>query len=95
MRGPDGTEYPSRAVFIVVDKPSELIFSNVGGRKNDPHLTCVFRITLEEANDETHLTLRMSFSDAPRLEHAKTQGAEQGGHEALARLANLIDGMMA
>lgn len=95
MRGPDGTEYPSRAVFMVVDKPSELIFSNVGGRKDDPHLTCVFRITFEEANGETHLTLCMSFPDEQRLEHARTQGAEQGGHEALARLANLIDGMLA
>ena len=40
MHGPDGTDYPNRSVYIEVAKPERLVFSNVGGRADDPHLTC-------------------------------------------------------
>ena len=103
MHGPDGTDYPGRAVYSEIEKPERLVFSHVGGRAEDPHLTCEFRVTFEEAREEageeadeaigarTRLTLRMIFASAEAAGHARGLGADGGGVESLERLAQALD----
>ncbi len=90
MRDQAGTEFPCQAVFRVIDRPFELAFSHVGGRKEDPHLTCEFRIHFEQVGETTQLKMCMTFSNNQALVHAKKQGVEQGGLETLSRLADFV-----
>jgi len=33
MRGPDGTEYPNKSIFVEVVKPERLVYTHGGGKK--------------------------------------------------------------
>lgn len=90
MHSPDGTDYPGRGVFTEVDKPNRLAFSHVGGKADDPHLSCEFLITFEDLDGKTKLTLRMIFPSVEAVEHARDLGAEEGGLESLERLAHFL-----
>ncbi len=90
MHGPDGTDYPGRGVFTEIVKPERLAFSHVGGKADDPHLTCEFCVTFEEFDGQTALTLRMIFPSAQAAEHARELGADRGGAESLERLARAL-----
>ena len=92
MHGPDGTDYPGRGVYRVVERPARLVFSHVGGRADEPHLTCEMQVTFEDGRGGTELTLRMIFATAAALERAKELGADTGGTESLARLGRAVDG---
>ena len=72
MRGPDGTDYPSKRVYRVVEKPKLQ--------------RCRRRSPFEESTGRTEVPLRMRFPSTDALEHAKERGAEQGGNEGFARL---------
>lgn len=87
MHGPDGTDYPGRGVYREIAEPAYLAFSHVGGRAEDPHLTCEFSVTFEEVDGGTELTLRMIFPSVAAAEHARELGAGEGGVESLERLA--------
>ena len=90
MHGPDGTDYPNKSIFRVVEKPKRLEFSNVGGYVDDQHLTCEMRVAFTESNGKTEVTLRMLFPSSKALEHAKDHGAARGGSEAFTRLHDLL-----
>ena len=90
MHGPDGTDYPNKSVYTEIERPERLAFSNVGGRADDPHLTCQMCITFEETRGKTKLTLRMIFPSADAAGRAKELGAEDGGNESLDRLASFM-----
>jgi len=87
MHGPDGADYPNKSVYIEVEKPRRLVFSNTGGKADDPHLTCQMCVTFEEIGGKTKLTLRMIFPSTDAVSRAKKYGAETGGYETLGRLA--------
>ncbi|WP_282607025.1 SRPBCC family protein [Pelagibius sp. Alg239-R121] len=90
MHGPDGTDYPGRGVYSEIVEPERLAFSHVGGKADDPHLTCEFFVTFEEIDGRTKVTLRMIFPTAEAAEHARDLGAEGGGTESLERLADVL-----
>ena len=90
MHGPDGTDYPSRSAYLQVNAPERLVFDNVGGKADDPHLTCRMTVTFEELGDKTKVELRMSFPSMEAVAHAVENGVEEGGHQALARLADCV-----
>lgn len=90
MHGPDGTDYPGRSVYTEVVRPERLVFSNIGGRADEPHLTCEMTVTFEETGGKTTLTLRMVFPSADAAGRARELGAEEGGHESFERLAGLL-----
>ncbi len=90
MHGPDGEDYPSNSVYTEVEKPQRLIFSNIGGKANDPHLTCQMIVTFEDVAGKTKLTLRMIFPSTDAADHARELGADDGGKECLDRLANAM-----
>lgn len=90
MHGPDGTDYPGRGLYSEVLEPERLVFSHVGGKAEDPHLTCEFTVTFEERDGGTELTLRMTFPSAAAAEHARELGAWEGGLQSLERLAETL-----
>ncbi len=91
MHGPDGTDYPGRAVYSEIVKPERLAFSHVGGKAQDPHLTCEFLVTFEEDGGRTTVTLRMLFASVEAAGHARDLGAQTGGVESLERLAQELE----
>lgn len=91
MHGPDGTDYPGRGVYREVLAPARLVFSHVGGKADDPHLTCEFSVTFEEVEGGTVLTLRMIFPTISAADHARELGAGEGGVQSLERLARALN----
>jgi len=90
LHGPDGTDYPNRAVFEDVDPPRRLVFFNTGGHLDDQHLTCRMTVTFEGQDARTLVTLRMQFDTPMSLARARVRGVEQGGVESFARLTELL-----
>lgn len=90
LHGPDGTDYPNKSVYTEIEEPRRLAFSNVGGRADEPHLTCEMCATFEEVRGRTKLTLRMVFPSADAAGRAKELGAEDGGYESFERLAGFM-----
>ncbi len=97
LHGPDGTDYPNRAVFEVVDPPRCLVFFNTGGHVDDRHLTCRMTVTFQPQEVDgaralhTLVTLRMAFETVTACERAQARGAGQGGRESFARLSEWLD----
>lgn len=87
MHGPDGTDYPNRAIYLEVDRPNRLVLSNIGGRADDPHLTCEMTATFEDAAGKTKFALRMKFDSPMAADQARKNGAEAGGDESMERLS--------
>jgi uncharacterized protein YndB with AHSA1/START domain len=91
MRGPDGTEYPNKSVFIEVLKPERIVYSHAGGRKGDPGAQFESTWTFEAQGNKTKLTLRMVFpSAAARDLIVKTYNAIEGGNQTLDRLGERL-----
>lgn len=90
MHGPDGTDYPGRGVYREVAEPAYLAFSHIGGKADDPHLTCEFSATFEEVDGGTELTLRMVFPSVAAADYARERGAGEGGAQSLERLAEAL-----
>jgi uncharacterized protein YndB with AHSA1/START domain len=94
MHGPDGTDYPSKSVFLEVLKPERLSYSHVGGKKGAPSADFETTVTFEDLGGKTKLTLRTLFpSGEARDLNIKTYGAVEGGNQTLARLADYLPGM--
>lgn len=90
LHGPDGTDYPNRAVFEFVDPPRRLVFRNEGGHISDKHLTCRMAVTFETLGEGTLVTLGMQFVSATTLSRAIERGVKEGGQESFERLAELL-----
>lgn len=90
LHGPDGTQYPNRAVFEEVDPPHRLVFQNTGGHVEDKHLTCRMVATFVETHGQTQVTLRMEFQSVERLERARQRGAVEGGEQSFEKLEVLM-----
>ena len=90
LHGPDGTDYPNRAIFEEIEPPRRLVFFNTGGHVNDAHLTCRMIVTFNEQDARTLVTLRMQFESSEALDRAKGRGTDQGGVESLTRLAKWL-----
>lgn len=92
MRGPDGRNYHNRIVFIEVDRPRRLVYKHEPEPGSEP---VAFDVTVRfdaEADNKTRVTLRMLFPTAENKEYVlKTYGAEEGGKQTLARLADYLE----
>jgi uncharacterized protein YndB with AHSA1/START domain len=87
MHGPDGTNYPSKHVFIEVVKHERISYTLTGGKEGDPVHQLEQTWTFEAQGDKTKLTLRMLFPSAAALEQVvKTYGVMEGAKETLDRL---------
>jgi uncharacterized protein YndB with AHSA1/START domain len=87
MRGPDGTDYKNRIIFVEVVRPARLVYKHTPEHGTEPvsHETTV---TFEKQGDKTHVTLHMLFPTAAQREFVVTKhNAIEGGKQTLARLA--------
>jgi uncharacterized protein YndB with AHSA1/START domain len=92
MHGPDGTDYPNRMAFLVVEPNERLVYDH-GEDELNPKM---FQgsATFEDVGGKTRLTLRLVFDTAEqRDETVKRAGAIEGGKQTLARLAEYISKM--
>lgn len=95
MRGPDGTEYDNRGVFLEIETPRRIVFTDafqpgwIPSAK--PFMTAV--ITLEDLHGKTHYRARaLHWSDKDRREH-EAMGFHQGWGQSLDRLVELLAAM--
>lgn len=93
MRAPDGTEYPTRGVFLEVLAPERIVFTDAFGPGwvPQPEAFCTAIATFEElAGARTRYTARaVHWTVANREKHEK-MGFHQGWGESLDRLAALV-----
>lgn len=94
MHGPDGTNYPSKHVFIEVVKHERISYTLTGGKEGDPVHQLEQTWTFEAQGDKTKLTLRMLFPSAAALEQiVKTYGVVEGAKQTLDRLGEHLPTM--
>ena len=89
MIGPDGAKYPNSAVFLEIDEPERIVYRNGGVAEGETQgVGFVSTVTFEDLGGKTRLTLRLVFDTAQMRDFAATRfGAEEGGRQTLARLA--------
>jgi uncharacterized protein YndB with AHSA1/START domain len=93
MRGPDGTDYKNRLVFLEVVKPARLVYKQEPEEGSEPvlHETTV---TFEEEQGKTKLTMRLLFPSHEAREYVvKKYGAVEGGRQTIGKLAEYLQTM--
>jgi uncharacterized protein YndB with AHSA1/START domain len=89
MIGPDGTEYPNRKTYHIIDPPARLAYSH--GWDRDGGELFEAEVIFEEDGDGTLLTMRSTFpTAAARDEVVEKFGAVEGGKQTLARLDDYL-----
>jgi uncharacterized protein YndB with AHSA1/START domain len=92
MRAPDGTDYPTKGVFLEVVEPERIVFTDAfePGWLPAPDLFFTAVITLDDVNGKTRYTARaLHWTVASREQH-EAMGFYQGWGESLDRLALLV-----
>lgn len=92
MRGPDGTEFPNRGVYLDVVKDKLLVFTDAYTTawvpSEKPFMTVI--VTFEEAGGKTNYTARvLHWNVADREAHEK-MGFHQGWGQCTDQLAALV-----
>lgn len=91
MHGPDGTDYPSRAVFREVVHPHRITYHLDGGSER-ARVECDVRWTFEAVGGGTRVTMRITFpSIAARDRAIDALGVREAGIITLERLADHLD----
>ncbi len=95
MHGPDGTNYPNKAIFKEIVKPERIVFQLGGGRETGPGTNFMATWTFEVVEGtKTRLTGRMVFSTSQERDFvAKEFGAVEGGQQTLERLSEYLPKM--
>ncbi|MDB5109682.1 MAG: ATPase [Mucilaginibacter sp.] len=93
MRGPDGTDYPNKIVYIEVVKPERLVYKHTGDDDNEDEYFQVV-VTFEAQGDKTNLTMRAIFKTAAELERVvKEHGAIEGAIQTINHLETYLISM--
>jgi len=89
MRGPDGTEYPNKSVFVEIVKHERIVYTHAGGKKDAPGAHFEATWTFEALGpNKTRLTLRQLHPSAQARDTVvKVYGAIEGGRQTLERLS--------
>lgn len=93
MRGPDGTEYPTRGVFLEVRKPGRIVFTDAyePGWEPNPRLFFTAIITFDPlSGNRTRYTARALHWTAADRERHERMGFHQGWGESLDRLVAVV-----
>jgi uncharacterized protein YndB with AHSA1/START domain len=93
MRAPDGTEYPTKGVFLEVVAPERIVFTDAYAPgwepAGDPFFTAI--ITFEALPDgKTRYTARALHWTVANREKHEQMGFHQGWGESLDRLVALV-----
>jgi uncharacterized protein YndB with AHSA1/START domain len=92
MRAADGTEYPTRGVFLEVVRPERIVFTDAfdAGWRPAPDIFFTAITTFEEHAGKTKYTARaLHWTVEDRIKHEQ-MGFHQGWGESLDRLAALV-----
>jgi uncharacterized protein YndB with AHSA1/START domain len=91
MHGPDGTDYPNLIVYTEIVRPQRICYDH-GDDEGvaDPVAGFKVRVTFDDRDGKTFLTLRMLVESAQRLEEMKKFGAVEGGTQTLDRLEQYL-----
>ena len=90
MRGPDGTEYPAKAIFREIVKPQRLVMTTYALKDGREALETLVTVTFEEKNRKTTLNLDVQVVKATEEGKAYTAGMEQGWNETLDKLGEVV-----
>lgn len=92
MRAPDGTEYPTKGVFLEVVAPERIVFTDAFGPGWEPDPDAFFTAitTFENLGGKTKYTARALHWTAANREAHEKMGFHQGWGESLDRLAALM-----
>jgi uncharacterized protein YndB with AHSA1/START domain len=93
MRGPDGTEFPNRGVYLDVVPNERLVFTDAFTKawepSEKPFMTVI--LTFEDQGGKTKYTARVRhWTEADREAHEK-MGFHQGWAMCAEQLANLVE----
>ena len=90
MHGPDGRDYENRITYDEI-KPPHLIRYHHGGGGETAHIQFRSVVSFEQEGAATRLTLRAVFATAEERDRvAREVGAEEGGRQTVARLAEHV-----
>lgn len=88
MHGPDGIDYQNKIIFKEIKSPELIVFVH-GEENSDDNFT--MKITFEEINDQTKVTMTMCFATKENKEKAvKEYGAVKGANQTLDRLEGVL-----
>lgn len=92
MRAPDGTEYPTRGVFLEVVTPARIVFTDAYDPDWLPHPDIFFTavITFDDADGRTRLTARALHWTVESCQKHAAMGFHEGWGESFDRLAALV-----
>jgi uncharacterized protein YndB with AHSA1/START domain len=90
MHGPDGTDYPNKAIYHEVEKYARLVYDH-GGNDDRPPL---FRVTVtfaSEGKNKTKMDMTMTLPTAEAAENTKKFIKQAGGNSTWDRLAEYLE----
>jgi uncharacterized protein YndB with AHSA1/START domain len=89
MHGPDGTDYPNKTWYHVVEPQAKLVYDH-GGYDDRPPL---FRVTVlfNEVAGQTHLDLTMALATPEAAEEIRKFIKQAGGDSTWDRLAEYLE----
>ena len=90
MRGPDGTEYPGKAMFREIQKPQRLVLTTYALKNGKEVLETLVTVTFEEKNSKTTMNVEVKIVKATEDAKPYTAGMEQGWKETLDKLGEVI-----
>lgn len=94
MHAPDGTDYPTHAVFLEVVPPERLMYLHRHSRNgSNEEKQFQVTVTFDEQNGKTHLTIRMQFSSEADCAEMLNFGAVEGMNSTLNRLEDHLSQM--
>ena len=92
MRAPDGTEYPNQGVFLDIQAPRRIVFTDAFGPDwvPSPRAFMTAVISLEDLHGKTRYTARALHWSAADCAAHEEMGFHQGWGESLDRLVQLV-----
>jgi uncharacterized protein YndB with AHSA1/START domain len=105
MRGPDGSEFPLKGVYLEIVEPERLVTTNDHSelppewhdsvnpnrdKTKKPGLEAIQTVTFEKLGNKTKLTIRTRFESAAIRDAMVKHGMNEGWSQSLERLAKCV-----
>jgi len=90
MRGPDGTEYPAKAVFREIVKPQRIVLTTYALKGDKVELETLVTVTFEEKNKKTTLNLDIQVVKTTEQGKQYAAGMEEGWKQTLDKLEEVV-----
>ena len=90
MRGPDGSEYPGKAIFREILKPQRIVMTTFALKDGREVLETLVTVTFEEKNSKTTLNLVVEIVKATDEAKPYTAGMEEGWKQTLDKLGEVV-----